>query len=175
MLDVLRAINFADREPTLSHRFGVFFLSGGVIPNPIDLRFQKVSGISTEVQLDTINEGGENLHSHRIPKRINYNNLVLERGYVASSLTDGIDGFSAIGQIGSPLNIEFNTTFSLFKFNPSNVLVTLFNEEGVPIGGWLFLKAYPVKWSVSDLDAQSNSVAIDTMELAYTRFQILRI
>lgn len=162
MLDVLKAINFADREPTLSHRFGVFFLSGGAIPNPIDLRFQRVSGISTEMQLDTINEGGENLYSHRMPKKMNYNNLVLERGYVA-------------GPIPSPLNIEFNATFSLFKFNPSDVLVTLFNDEGIPIGGWLFLKAYPVKWSVSDLDAQSNSVAIDTMELAYTRFQILRI
>ncbi len=162
MLDVLKAINFADREPTLSHRFGVFFLAGGIVPNPIDLRFQKVSGISTDVQLETINEGGENLHAHRMPKMMNYNNLVLERGYVASV-------------IPSPLNLEFNASFSLFKFNPSNVLVTLFNDEGIPIGGWLFVKAYPVRWSVSDLDAQSNSVAIDTMELAYTRFQILRI
>ncbi|MEW7289099.1 phage tail protein [Aquimarina sp. 2304DJ70-9] len=162
MLDVLKAINFADREPTLSHRFGVFFLTGGIVPNPIDLRFQKVSGISTDVQLETLNEGGENLHAHRMPKMMSYNNLVLERGYVASA-------------IPSPLNLEFNASFSLFKFNPSDVLVTLFNEEGIPIGGWLFVKAYPVKWSVSDLDAQSNSVAIDTMELAYTRFQILRI
>ncbi|WP_378179173.1 phage tail protein [Aquimarina sp. SS2-1] len=175
MLDVLRAMNFADKEPTLSHRFGVFFLSGGVIPNPIDLRFQKVSGISTEVQLDTINEGGQNLHSHRVPKKINYNNLVLERGYVASSLDNFGLPVPGLGFIGSPLIAEFNTTFSFFKFNPCNVLVTLFNEEGIPIGGWLFLKAYPVKWSVSDLDAQSNTVAIDTMELAYTRFQILRV
>jgi len=167
MLDVLKAINFADKEPTLSHRFGVFFLAGGAIPNPIDLRFQKVSGISTEVQLETINEGGENLHAHRMPKRMSYNNLVLERGYAASSL--------AIGKLRSPLNIEFNAAFSFFQFNPSDVLVTLFNEEGIPIGGWLFVKAYPVKWSVSDLDAQSNSVAIDTMELTYTRFQILRV
>ncbi|AXT52363.1 phage tail protein [Aquimarina sp. BL5] len=167
MLDVLKAINFADQEPTLSHRFGVFFLAGGLLPNPIDLRFQKVSGISTDVQLETINEGGENLHAHRMPKKMNYNNLVLERGYVSSN--------KGRGRLFSPLNVEFNATFSLFKFNPSNVLVTLFNEEGVPMGGWMFLKAYPVKWSVSDLDAQSNTVAIDTLELAYTRFQILRI
>ncbi|NHN24069.1 phage tail protein [Flavobacterium jejuense] len=162
MSEVLKAINFADREPTLSHRFGVFFLKGGLIPNPIDLRFQRVSGISTEVQLETINEGGENLHAHRLPSRMSYNNLVLERGYIASA-------------IPSPLNIEFNAAFSFYKFNPSDVLITLFNESSVPIGGWLFKKAYPVKWSVSDLDAQSNSVAVDTMELAYTRFQILRM
>ena len=162
MLDVLKAINFADREPIVSHRFGVFFLTGGMLPNPIDLRFQRVSGISTEVQLETINEGGQNLYTHRIPNKVSYNNLVLERGYIAS-------------EIPSPLNIAFNTAFSFFKFHPSNVLVTMFNESGVPVGGWLFQKAYPVKWSVSDLDAQSNTVAVDTMELAYTRFQILRI
>ncbi len=162
MLDVLKAINFADREPALSHRFGVFFLIGGLLPNPIDLRFQKVRGISTEVQLETINEGGQNLYAHRMPKKIGYNNLVLERGYIAS-------------EIPSPLNIEFNAAFSFFKFYPSDVLITMFNEEGIPIGGWLFQKAYPVKWSVSDLDALSNSVALDSMELAYTRFQILRM
>ncbi len=162
MLDVLKAINFADREPTLSHRFGVFFLAGGIVPNPIDLRFQKVSGISADVQLETINEGGENLHMHRVPKMMNYNNLVLERGYVASP-------------IPSLLNLEFKAAFNSFTFAPSNVLVTVFNESGIPVGGWVFQKAYPVKWSVSDLDAQSNSVIIDTMELAYSNFKILRI
>ena len=105
MLEALKKINFADRAPTLSHRFGVFFLTGGLIPNPIDLRFQRVSGISTEVQLETINEGGENLHAHRLPTRMSYNNLVLERGYIASA-------------IRSSVNIEFNAGFSFYKFNP---------------------------------------------------------
>jgi phage tail-like protein len=65
--------------------------------------------------------------------------------------------------------------FDLMKFSPSNVLITLFNESGVPIGGWVFKKAYPVKWSVSDLDAQSDSVLIDTMELAYSSFEMIRM
>lgn len=147
------------QDPPLSHRFGVFFFAGGLIPNPIDFKFQKVRGISTEVQLQTINEGGQNLYAHRLPTKVNYSNLVLERGYT----------------LGSPLNIEFNVAFSMFKFSPSNVLVTLFNEETIPIGAWLYEKAYPVKWSVSDLDAHANSVVIDTMELAYTSFQIVRI
>lgn len=146
-------------NPMLSHRFGVFFFAGGLIPNPIDFRFQKVKGISSEVKLQTVNEGGQNLHSHRVPSRVNYSNLVLERGYT----------------IASPLNIEFEIAFSQFKFYPSNVLVTMFSEIGIPVGAWLYMKAYPVKWTVSDLDAQSNSVAIDTMELAYSRFQIIRI
>ncbi len=64
---------------------------------------------------------------------------------------------------------------SLFKFYPGNVLVSLLDEESLPIANWLFLKAYPVKWSVSDLDATASAVVIDTMELAYTRFQSVRI
>ena len=146
-------------NPILSHRFGVFFFAGGLIPNPIDFRFQKVSGITAEVQLETVNEGGQNLYAHRLPNKITYNNLVLERGYT----------------IGSPLNVEFNVALSNFQFYPSNVLVTMFSEIGVPLGAWLYMKAYPVKWSVSDLDAQANSVVVDTLELAYSRFQIIRV
>lgn len=146
-------------DPILSHRFGVFFFAGGLIPNPLDFRFQKVSGISAEVQLETVREGGQNLYSHRLPNQVSYNNLVLERGFT----------------IGSPLNIEFNIALSQFKFYPSNVLVTAFSEIGIPVGAWLYMKAYPVKWTVSDLDAHANSVVVDTMELAYSRFQIIRI
>ena len=106
-----------------------------------------------------VNEGGQNVFSHHLPNRIQHDNLVLERGLV----------------VGSPLVIEFNVAMSLFKFAPSNVLVTLLSEESIPLAGWLCLKAYPVKWSVSDLDAESNQVVIETMELAYQRLQVLRV
>lgn len=146
-------------ELILGFRFGVFFFAGGLIPNPLDIRFQKVSGLSAEVKTTSLAEGGQNLYAHRLPDSIEYSNLVLERGLV----------------VGSPLNLEFNTAMSLFKFCPSNVLVTLFDAEKIPVAGWLFIKAYPVKWSTSDLDATEKSVVIDTMELAYTRMQIMRI
>jgi phage tail-like protein len=155
----MTALELLNPNPPLSHRFGVFFFAGGVIPNPIDIRFQKVSGLSAEVTTETIDEGGQNLYSHQLPKRVSYSNLVLERGMA----------------IASPLQLEFNTAFSLFKFAPSSVMVTLFTERNIPLAGWFFTKAYPVKWSTSELDATSNTVLIDTMELAYTRFQIIRV
>ncbi|MBE7170247.1 MAG: phage tail protein [Williamsia sp.] len=145
-------------DPPLSHRFGVFFFPAGPVPNPIDIRFQKVSGLSAEVTMDTINEGGRNLFSHRLPKKINYNNLVLERGLL----------------LASPLNSELDTTFSLFQFAPSHVMVTLLGEFGHPLAGWLFINAYPVKWAIADFDAQANTVLVETMELAYTRFQLIK-
>ena len=39
------------------------------------------------------------------------------------------------------------------------------------MGAWLFMDAYPVSWSSSDLDAAKAEVLIDTLELAYTRMQ----
>jgi phage tail-like protein len=54
-------------------------------------------------------------------------------------------------------------------------MVTLLGPSGMPMGAWLFIKTYPVRWSTSDLDAQKEEVTIDTIELAYTRMQILRV
>lgn len=145
--------------PPLSHRFAVFFLIGGVVPNPLDIRFQRVSGLSARVDTQTLGEGGQNLYTHKLPTKVAYDNLTLERGFV----------------VGSLLNVEFNATMSLFKFAPSNVMVTLLDETGIPLAAWMFIKAYPVRWATADLNATDERVLIDTLELAYTRMQALRI
>jgi phage tail-like protein len=145
--------------PPLGFRFGVLFFAGGAIPNPLDILFQKVSGLGSSVETVALEEGGQNLYTQTLPKKIQYENLLLERGLV----------------VGSPLVIELNNTMSRFKFSPSNVLVTLLDNTRIPIAGWLFMKAYPVKWSVSDLDADANSVVIEHMELTYQRMQVMRI
>ena len=146
-------------EPIIGMRFAVLFLAGGVLPNPLDIRFQKVSGLSATVETDTIAEGGQNLYTQKVPKGVSYQNLTLERGMV----------------VGSPLNLEFNAAMSLFKFATSNVLVTLLAEDKLPRAAWLFMKAWPVKWSTSDLNASDAALLIDTLELAYTRMQVLRV
>ncbi len=146
-------------DPIVGMRFAVLFLAGGAIPNPLDIRFQKVSGLSVEVETESIREGGQNTYTQKLPTGIRQGNLILERGMV----------------VGSPLNIEFNASLSLFKFLTSNVLVTLLSEDQSPLAAWLFMKAWPVKWSTSDLNATEPALVIDTMELAYQRMQILRI
>ncbi|HZF48945.1 MAG TPA: phage tail protein [Polyangiaceae bacterium] len=147
------------RDLLLGFRFGVFFFAAGVVPNPLDIRFQRVKGLSASVTTKPLTEGGQNLYTQKLPVGIEHGNLVLERGMV----------------VGSPLNVEFNAAISLFKFLPSNVLVTLFNEASVPVSAWMFMKAFPVKWSTSDLDATEKSVVIDTLELAYAQMMIMRI
>ena len=146
-------------NPPLVFRFGVLFFAGGKIPNPIDVLFQKVSGLGSSVETIPVQEGGQNLYTQFVPKKISYEKLVLDRGLV----------------VGSPLVTEFNAAMSRFKFTPANVLVTLLDTSRLPIAAWLFMNAFPVKWSVSDLDAESNSVMIEHMELTYQRMQVMRI
>jgi phage tail-like protein len=137
----------------LSHRFGVFFFAAGVIPNPLDIRFQRVSGLTTRVETEPLQTGGRNTSRKLIPRRLAYENLVLERGFV----------------VGSPLKLQLSTMINEFKFLRSDVLVTLFSEEAIPLGAWLAMEAYPVRWSTADLNAQEDRVLIDTMELTFTR------
>jgi phage tail-like protein len=146
-------------DPIANFRFGVFFFAGGLIPNPLDIRFQSVGGLNAEIGTVTHREGGELLYSHRLPDAITYQNLVLKRGVT----------------VGSPLTIEFNAAMTLFKFAPSNVLVTALSEDKIPLAAWMFIRAYPVRWLTSDLSADSPAVMIETLELAYSRMQVVRV
>lgn len=144
-------------ELLLGCRFRVSFITHG--DKPVDFQFQKVRGISAEVQTTQQPEGGQNLYTQRLPTGISYGNLVLERGILTAPKLDE----------------EINETLATFKFKTSNVLVMLQNEQGKPVASWFFFKAYPVKWSTSDLDAsQGNQIVIDTVELAYTSMQVKR-
>lgn len=147
-------------NPPLGFRFEVLLFANGAMPNPVDTLFQKVSGLGSIVETYSLNEGGQYFYAQQqLPKGIQHENLVLERGLV----------------VGSPLTIEFNTAMSHFKFSPSNVLVNLLDSSRIPLASWLFMKAYPVKWRVSDLDATANAVVIEHMELTYQWMQAIRL
>jgi phage tail-like protein len=143
----------------LNSRFTAMFFTAGVVPNPIDIRFQRVSGLASTIETTTVNEGGQNLYTQRVPRRIGHDNLVLERGFV----------------VGSPLNIEFNAAMSLLKLAPSNVLVTLLAGDATPLAGWMFCKAFPVRWATAELVATDDKVLIDTLELCYATMQAIRV
>lgn len=143
----------------LAHRFGVFCFLAGLLPNPLDIRFQKVSGIGAKIETTTVIEGGQNHYAQRLPTRVTYANLVLERGFV----------------VGSALTLDVHRTLSSFSFAPSLVLVVLFNESAIPIAGWGFEQAYPVQWRLADLNGTEDKLLIETLELAYTRMYPLEV
>lgn len=156
--DLLSKRNLSLDVSPVKFNFVVVLFPFGIIPNPIDIRFSKVSGMNSSIETESLQEGGENLLVHTLPKHVKYENLKLERGMV----------------IGSLLNLEFDVAMTTLSLAPSNVMVTVLNNA-YPISSWLFLKTYPVKWQVSDLDANQNELMIDTMEFAYEKFIPIRI
>lgn len=136
-------------DPPLGFRFDVRFFKPDGTWNPLDTRFKRVSGIGSTIRLG----------AYQLPEEVTHGNLVLERGLI----------------VNSPLSAKFNTIMSEFKFSPGDVLVSLLDGAGDTISSWLFMKAYPVKWSISDLNADQNEVVIESLELAYRRMQPVRI
>ena len=119
-----------------------------------DIRFQEVAGLSSEIGTEELKEGGENRFSHKLPMPAKYPNLTLKRGVITDTgliqwFTDAVENFI---------------------FKPLTIKVSLLNEIGQPTLTWNFVNAYPVKWTVSSLDAKKNEVLVDTIELAYQYF-----
>ena len=145
--------------PPVGYNFEVFFFHKKMIPNLLDIRFQSVSGISTEIKTEVMNKGGQTIYSQQIPTRVQYPNLVLKRGMA----------------IGSILVSELKTAFESFKFKPHNVLIILHSDIIVPIASWLFYNAYPVKWDMSDLNAEEDKLIIESIEFVHSGFKTIRI
>lgn len=122
-----------------------------------DAFFQEVTGLSRELETESIKSGGENRFTYKLPTRGQYPNLVLKRGL----FTD-----SAI------INWANDAILHL-DIKPVTVLVTLLNEKHQPLQTYNCVNAWPLKWSVTDLNAQESRLVVETMELYYQYFEIL--
>ncbi|TAE00858.1 MAG: phage tail protein [Bacteroidetes bacterium] len=142
--------------PPVSFYFKVEF-SG--IKNSTDSSFQEVSGMEASIKTEDIVEGGENRFTYKVPVSTDYSNLVLKRGLVAAK-SDLITWVKTI--LGSDFSARITT---------KKITVKLLDEKGNPLRQWDFFEAYPVKWSVSNFNAENNEIAIESLEFAYQYFK----
>lgn len=146
----------ADYYPPVGFHFKVEFT--GLDKELLEVGFQSVSGLSVDMQTESIKEGGVNRYEHILPVRTKYNNLVLKRGMVTNS----------------KLIEWFTETFSnRLEVNPIDVTVKLLNEQHDPLMTWNVIHAWPKKWSVADFNAEQSSVLIETLELQYHYFTLI--
>jgi phage tail-like protein len=123
-----------------------------------DVMFQSVSGLEVRLETESYREGGENRFEHTLPVRAKYSNLTLKRGlFVSSQLIDWC-----------------MDTFNDMEVRPVTMIISLLNEVHVPLMTWNVVNAFPVKWSVSDLNAEQSSIAIETLELQYQYFKLIK-
>jgi phage tail-like protein len=149
--------------PTVSFFFRVDFEDQKL---KVETSFQSVTGLSVDMQTESLKEGGENRFEHILPLRTKYNSLVLKRGLLKDSEI-----------------INWCTEAILnFDIHPKNLTVNLLHVKrqdpqkqpkgGEPLMTWKVINAWPKKWSVSEFNAEQNSLAIETLELNYSYFEI---
>ena len=142
--------------------FAVRFASASKGGN--DAAFQDAAGLSVGMEPEVVTEGGVNTHQHRLPTVAKYTDLVLKRGYMSqgSALFDWCES-TLQGGLAEPVKTGVLT---LQLLNPDT------RKKGDDIlRQWTFYRAWPVKWSLSDLNSTKNEVLVEYLTFAYRHFQ----
>lgn len=126
--------------------------------------FTEVSGLSVEVEVEEVAEGGQNGFVHKLPGRMKWPNIVMKRGVAdADSLfewflkTSG-EGFAGEGD----------------KLTRTTGKVLMVDAAGRALRGWEFYGAYPVRWNGPTFAATSSDLAMEELEIAHHGFSGLR-
>ena len=138
--------------PPVGFHFSVEF---GISKSDHDTRFQSVGGLSMEYETENYKEGGENRFEHSLPVRTKFPDLVLKRGFLVRD---------------SEVYEWCIKAFRDREFTLSDIVIKLLDEKHEPLKTWNVVGAFPKKWSVSDLNAESNTVVIENLELKYKYF-----
>ena len=111
--------------------------------------FLRVKGISREIKHESHREGGVNDYEHKLLTQVTYPVVVFERGLAFDDLWKWALA-AADGDV-----------------TRRTVRVRLHDEAGSSAWAWQIEHALPVKWSSSDLDANTSQVVMETLELAH--------
>jgi phage tail-like protein len=134
---------------------GFHFLVVFELPQlPTDIRFQEVSGLSVSAEFEALAEGGENRFTHQLPTRLNYGDITLKRGT----------------PLGSGVSWWARKALEDFEFKPVNVLISLLNDQHIPLYNWYVVNAIPKRLEVTGLNAMQSEIAIETLVLTYHYF-----
>lgn len=126
---------------------------------PQDFRFQEVSGLDVEIEMEPVKEGGQNRFTHQLPVRNRYTDITLKRGLF----------------IGSGITLWCKNAIEDFLFVPTNVLISLLTPEHIPLQSWYVVNAVPKKIQVSNFNAQENSVVVESLVLSYNYFTTIGV
>jgi phage tail-like protein len=111
--------------------------------------FTRVKGLSREVKFESYREGGVNEYEHKLITQVSYPVVILERGLALDDLWTWALA-TADGEV-----------------RRRTIRIRLQNEANEKMWAWQVEYALPVKWTASDLDAQSSPVVMETLELAH--------
>jgi phage tail-like protein len=123
--------------------------------------FTECSGLSVDIEVEELKEGGQNQFVHKLPGRMTWPNIVLKRGITNSdNLFEWLAKCSGEGFAG-----ESN------RLARQEGEVALLDPSGKKVRKWEFEGAFPVKWSGPTLAAGSRDAATEQLEIAHHGFR----
>jgi phage tail-like protein len=123
-------------------------------------RFTEAQGLSVEIEVETVEEGGQNGFVHKLPGRMTWPNIVLKRGLTE---TDNLIAWLNKSS-GEGFAAENN------KLTRSTGAITLMSSTGVRLRAWDIDGAFPVKWSGPSFAASADALAEEELEIAHHGF-----
>ncbi len=133
--------------------------------------FSEVSGLNAEMETEEYREGGRNTGPHKFVKWGKYPNLVFKRGVTMNP--DIWDWYYAIlyknrepvRKNGIVLLTDRGGGATALSDGPT--ALGLPGLDKLPVAVWFFRNALPEKLQGPSLNAKSNEIAIETLELAH--------
>jgi phage tail-like protein len=114
--------------------------------------FTEVSGLTVETEVIEYREGANpEYHKQKMPGMQKFGNITLKRGTFNS-------------------DNEYYAWWNSVKLNTierRDIIIKLLNEEHEPVMSWKIKNAWPSKVQSTDLKADGNEVAIETMEVVH--------
>jgi phage tail-like protein len=121
------------------------------IKSEIKACFSECSGLGVQIDKEPFFEGGVNDQQRILLKQAKFNDITLKHG-----ITDDMLFWQWISQV-----LEGKAKQRL------NIKILIFNQAGETMQTWTLIGAVPVGWKAPALQANSNTVAIEELTLAY--------
>jgi len=123
--------------------------------------FTEISGLSVQLDVEELAEGGQNAYTHKLLGRMKWPNIVFKRGITDSdALFKWLLQFSGEGLTGSSN-----------KVTASTAEISVLTAKGQPMRTWSVIGVKPVKWSGPRLAASSRDLAIEELEVCHSGFR----
>ena len=116
--------------------------------------FKSVSGLRYETEVVPVREGGQNATTFQLFGATKWSNIVLKQGFTKDSSASGLLKWRKEWlEPGGGRRLSGTIT----------QLDTALNAQV----SWTFVRAWPVKWEISEFDASKSELAIETLEIAH--------
>jgi phage tail-like protein len=124
-------------------------------------RFQEVTGLEVTIEVEEIQEGGENSFVHKLPGRMTWPNITLTRGITQND--------SLLAWLNRASGEQFAAAGN--KLARSTAAITLIGPSSKRLRAWEFTGAFPVRWKGPQFAADSSEWATEELEITHHGFR----